>query len=651
MSRFSLAKIVMVLQVLCCFTKMHAQNVETDSLKKALSGTNDEFKRVKILESLSYAYLASYPDTALQYALQGLDLAREINSAKGEAICTNALGNVYFHTGDNVKALEMYLKYLRMKENLKDNANLSVAFYNIASAYTEEKDYENALAYVLKAKREDEKKKDSSSILYDLYSLGSIYGRMENKDSALYYTAQCYRFANQLDDKNMMGAILNLFGETFFSMDSMKKATEYYMLSIPFTEIVNDNEVLTSNYFGLAKVFKAQGLFDSAVYYGRKACQLAIEAPFFKQVLETSIFLTDIFAVQKRFDSAYTYQKLSINTKDSLYNAEAERKVQNMKLQEQQRQNLIETAQIKFRNKIKLYAATFLAIVLLVTALIFARNYKRKKKDNALLKKTLADLTSTQSQLIQSEKMASLGELTAGIAHEIQNPLNFVNNFSEVNNELIEELKSQKSTLNSAEQDEILNDIFQNNEKINHHGKRADAIVKGMLQHSRSTTSIKEPTDINKLADEYLRLAYHGLRAKDKSFNATLKTNYDERIDKINVIPQDIGRVILNLITNAFYAVDEKKKSGLESYEPTVSVITQKNADKIEIKVADNGNGIPKNIFDKIFQPFFTTKPTGQGTGLGLSLAYDIIKAHGGVIHVETNESQGSEFSIRLPIS
>jgi two-component system NtrC family sensor kinase len=265
------------------------------------------------------------------------------------------------------------------------------------------------------------------------------------------------------------------------------------------------------------------------------------------------------------------------------------------------------------------------------------------------LKQSLDNLKSTQAQLIQSEKMASLGELTAGIAHEIQNPLNFVNNFSEINNELIEEIKSQKSKLKSEEEDEILNDIFQNNEKIIHHGKRADAIVKGMLQHTRASTGKKEPTDINALADEYLRLSYHGLRAKDKTFNATLVTDLDESIGKISIVPQDIGRVLLNLFNNAFYAVAEKKKNANENYKPTVSVCTKKVDSKVEIHVKDNGVGIPQKVVNKIFQPFFTTKPTGQGTGLGLSLSYDIIKAHAGEIEVETKEGEGSEFIVHLP--
>jgi signal transduction histidine kinase len=276
-------------------------------------------------------------------------------------------------------------------------------------------------------------------------------------------------------------------------------------------------------------------------------------------------------------------------------------------------------------------------------------DFRRLEAAKLQVEKTLIDLQVTQKQLVQSEKMASLGELTAGIAHEIQNPLNFVNNFSEVSTELVKEMVQEVDKGNTDEVKAIANDVVQNLEKINHHGQRASDIVKGMLQHSRSSSGVKEPTDINALADEYFRLAYHGLRAKDKTFNATMKTDFDESIGKIDIIPQDIGRVVLNLITNAFYAVNEKSKQGIADYEPTVSVVTKKVNHQVEIRVTDNGNGIPANIVDKIFQPFFTTKPTGQGTGLGLSLSYDILKAHRGELKVETAEGEGSTFNIELP--
>ena len=341
-------------------------------------------------------------------------------------------------------------------------------------------------------------------------------------------------------------------------------------------------------------------------------------------------------------------------------------------------------ANLESQNRIASLSRNFLigiaALLVLVAAGLYNR-FRYKKKANLVLEKTLTDLKSTQTQLVQSEKMASLGELTAGIAHEIQNPLNFVNNFSEVNTELIDEAGEEMDKGNISEAKIILNDIIANEEKINHHGKRADAIVKGMLQHSSRGNGKKEPTDINALADEYLRLSYHGLRAKDKSFNATMITDYDESIGKINIIPQDIGRVILNLINNAFYASSAVAVAKVDAaplppqgggsdpdykHVPTVWVSTKRintplgsQADRVlgtkfgggevVIKVKDNGPGIPQKILDKIFQPFFTTKPTGQGTGLGLSLSYDIVKAHGGEIKVETKEGEGTEFIISLP--
>jgi two-component system NtrC family sensor kinase len=289
------------------------------------------------------------------------------------------------------------------------------------------------------------------------------------------------------------------------------------------------------------------------------------------------------------------------------------------------------------------------AILLEETIQELEQKRKAVEESNLALEKSLVELKAAQQQLIQSEKMASLGELTAGIAHEIQNPLNFVNNFSEVSKELLDEMKSALDEGNENAAKALANDIIQNLEKIYSHGKRADAIVKGMLQHSRASGSQKIPTHINALADEYLRLAFHGLRAKDKTFNATLETRYDEAIGPVNMIPQDIGRVLLNLLTNAFYAVSEKNKLYQSSYQPTVWLTTQDYGDMVSIIVKDNGNGIPANIIEKIFQPFFTTKPSGQGTGLGLSLAYDIIQAHHGELNVTTKEGEYTAFTIRLP--
>ena len=347
--------------------------------------------------------------------------------------------------------------------------------------------------------------------------------------------------------------------------------------------------------------------------------------------------------LQQLLDSIEQSGHLSVDEKDALAK----------KIKEVDKE--IEITSFKLERTEKVKRTT--AILLEETIEELEQKRKAIEETNATLHQSLQELKAAQAQLIQSEKMASLGELTAGIAHEIQNPLNFVNNFSEVSTELVDEMNDEIDKGNLADAKQIAQDLKQNLEKINHHGKRAGDIVKGMLQHSRNTSNTtKEPTDINKLADEYLRLAYHGLRAKDKSFNATMKTNFDKSlsadeagIGNINIIPQDIGRVILNLITNAFYVVNEKKKSGIEGYEPTVSISTKKENNKVLITVKDNGNGIPQKILDKIFQPFFTTKPTGQGTGLGLSLAYDIVKAHGGNLLVTTKENEGTEFTIQLP--
>jgi signal transduction histidine kinase len=304
-----------------------------------------------------------------------------------------------------------------------------------------------------------------------------------------------------------------------------------------------------------------------------------------------------------------------------------------------------------------------IALIAVIVGVSYYRSYSLQKENKVLeekvkhrttqLQRSLEELKTTQTQLIQSEKMASLGELTAGIAHEIQNPLNFVNNFSEVNGELIEEVEAERHKVNGERDEvleaELLKDIKQNNEKISLHGKRADSIVENMMQHSRISSGQKEATDINALCDEYLKLSYHGLRAKDKSFNADFRTEFDQSIGKINIIPQDIGRVLLNLYNNAFYAVNEKKQKLNGTFEPVVNVSTKNENGNIVIKVADNGNGIPQKIVDKIFQPFFTTKPTGEGTGLGLSLSYDIVKAHGGEIKLESEEGEGSDFTIHLP--
>jgi len=393
--------------------------------------------------------------------------------------------------------------------------------------------------------------------------------------------------------------------------------------------------------------------------YANRSLSFGQGSHFSSGLLKSSEILVGLYKSTNNNDSVLKYLNLIISLKDSLYNQEKERlKVfTNITYNEEIKSKDADAAHIRSQNNLKylLLLAGLLADIIITIILVLSN--RSKQKANVILQhqkqrveSTLSELKSTQQQLIQSEKMASLGELTAGIAHEIQNPLNFVNNFSEVNKELLGELKEQLNKGNIEDSNTIANAIEANEEKINHHGKRADAIVKGMLQHSKSNIGVKEQTDINALCDEYLRLAYHGLRAKEKNFNVKLETDFDATIGKINIIPQDIGRVVLNLINNAFYAVNEKKKIR-KDFQPIVTITTKKTGSDVLIKIKDNGNGISQNIVDKIFQPFFTTKPTGEGTGLGLSLSYDIIKSHGGEIKVETVDGEGTTFVVVLPIS
>jgi signal transduction histidine kinase len=496
--------------------------------------------------------------------------------------------------------------------------------------------------------------------------IGESYFHLNQIDSALEYIQISY----DLDKNDADHWVIPYFYMAHINSkkEQFKEALGYYRDGIRVSYATVD---LIDGYVGIADVFKKTGQADSSIYYANKAFAAGQKASLLTpKLIEASSLLTEIYTAKHNQDSAFKYQGIMLAMKDSLFSREKVKQMENLSFNEQMRQQEILAEQEHWRNKIKIFALlTGLFIVLLIAFMLW-RNNRHKQKAYALLhkqkqetdiqkakaEKTLEELRATQSQLIQSEKMASLGELTAGIAHEIQNPLNFINNFSEVNSELIDELHDERKKQNRdfKNEDDILNDIKENEQLISFHGKRADAIVKGILQHSRTSSGQKELTDINALTDEYLRLAYHGLRAKDKSFNATMKTNFDETIGNINIIPQDIGRVILNLITNAFYAAPLPPEGGFKDpaykHEPTVWVSTKKVGDKVQISIRDNGPGIPSHIVDKIFQPFFTTKPTGEGTGLGLSLSYDIVKAHGGELKVETKEGEGAEFTINLPV-
>ncbi|MDQ6761020.1 MAG: ATP-binding protein, partial [Bacteroidota bacterium] len=485
-------------------------------------------------------------------------------------------------------------------------------------------------------------------------------------DSALYYFKKSLKAYENTEN---VPYALNDIGRTYTKKGNYDLAREYHSKALSLAKKINGQLDMVHSYLGLGDNFYKTGDYNSAINAYEKARSTASVINSKEQLKEAYQGLATTYAAMKDFSDAFKYQTLYTDIKDTLINIDIARKVTNLQtnFEIQKKQNQIDiltkndALRILELKRQRFVRDTLIAslVFVFVVAFILFKLYKKVGRRTMQLRRSLEELKATQAQLIQSEKMASLGSLTAGIGHEIQNPLNFVNNFSELNVELLKELEEGPITkLTDADKtdvDEIIRDLRQNMEKINHHGKRADAIIKGMLQHSRKNTGQMESTNINALADEYLRLSYHGLNPKDKSFKIDIDTNYDDALSsnegKIETNPQDFGRVLLNLYNNAFYSMTEKKKQLGENYQPLLTVVTQKLHDKIVVRVKDNGGGIPQKVLDKIFQPFFTTKPTGQGTGLGLSLSYDIIKAHGGDLKVRTEEGEFAEFIIDIPAS
>ena len=617
--------------------------------KKMLAAATNDTTRSMLMGGLGLGYEGINTDSSLKYGRASLQLAEKSGYAHYISRALAGLSGILRQQGKFVEALEVLYKALAIAQQHDFKEDIARSYRRLGAVYFELENYTKAVQLDRSALDIDNGLHLRSTQI-DHFFLASAFMRLNSLDSALAHITM---------PKDTLPVIKTFFygtlGSIYFKMGNYPAADIFYHKSYDSSLAINDFGEAATACNGLTEMYLKLNNLDSAVYFAKGGFTFGQKVSFKKEVMKAAGTLAKIYELTQPA-LALAYLKMADSVKERLYGISTIEAIQNQISQEQERQNELEDAKKSFQNRLRWYAASASLLGLAIIAFILYRNNKQKQKVNLALQQqkeelesTLTELKLTQSQLIQSEKMASLGELTAGIAHEIQNPLNFVNNFSEVNKELLVEMKDEMQRGNYDEAKEIIDDVIGNEEKINHHGKRADAIVKGMLQHSRSSSGQKEPTDINKLADEYLRLAYHGLRAKDKSFNATMKTDFDKSIGNINIIPQDIGRVILNLITNAFYAVDEKKKSGIANYTPTVTVATKKINDKTEIRVTDNGNGIPENVIDKIFQPFFTTKPTGKGTGLGLSMSYDILKAHGGELKVETKAQTETNFTIVLP--
>ena len=619
-------------------TKLLEESLALFENLKDLRGQSDIYEYFGII----HRSLGDY-EGSLNWLFKSLELRPKIGYTEGESLSMYHLGVTYKYLGSYEQALDQFLKSLAIAQLNKYWVPASYSLNNIGLIYLETGDYVKALEYFYQSLAMRRESGDKWGEAGCLDNIGFCHFKMKQYEKAIDFCTQSLEICEAINDQKGQGNSVFHLGNIHEKSGQYARALDCYTRSLKIRREIEDKKGEAEITLFLAELYADDDFEANDI---GKAFELVNDALKLGNEIRANDLLADIhygfYEICKKtrlYNDALVHLETYINLEKEIHNAAITQKTINLEISHRVEKSRQEAEIYRLRN--------------IELASLYEESKKQKEEIEVQKKNVddaLVELKSTQAQLIQAEKMASLGELTAGIAHEIQNPLNFVNNFSEVSSELLDEMKIELSSGNRPQAIMIAEDVKQNLEKIIYHGKRADSIVKGMLQHSRASTQQKEPTDINVLADEYLRLSYHGLRAKDNFFNVTMQTDFDETIGKINIIPQDIGRVLMNLFTNAFYSVNEKKKKQGENCEPVISVKTKKINDKIQITVRDNGNGIPKKVLDKIYQPFFTTKPTGQGTGLGLSLSYDIVKAHGGEIKVETKEGEGAEFIIQLPI-
>ncbi|MCL6257632.1 tetratricopeptide repeat protein [Aquiflexum sp. TKW24L] len=623
------------------------------------------------------AAMGNFQESILNFQ-EALKYFHEINDLTGEANILSNLGSIYFMTGNSSRALELHFESLKISEEIDNKLRIGTSLNNIGTVY--QKNSSNlieALTFFKKSLEVFQGIDHTPGIATSAMNIGEIYYKELKYDSAIYF----HQLALELCDGTIDATFpLTQLGEINGEMGNFQKAFGFHRRSLEISERLDAKFDLTQGLLGLAKTQRKRGDFEAAILTLERAKLLAIETDAKDELVDVYLNLAEIEAITGDYKAAYENEINAKGVKEEIAKSSTDQMIRQLQFdfeldkKEAEIELLQKDTELKnaavFNQRIIIFTSLGGLLMFVIISISLYRNNLSKQKANRLLQiqkeeihvqrenveSAFEQLKSAQAQLIQSEKMASLGELTAGIAHEIQNPLNFVNNFSEVSSEMIVEIQEARTKkqdrIDVELENEILRDVKRNLEKITFHGKRADAIVKGMLEHSRKSSGEKVPTDLNNLSDEFLRLSYHGMLAKDKTFTGVFKTNFDPDLPKVNVIPQDIGRVLLNIINNAFQAVNNSEFIIQNSeLKPLVTVSTKNLGDKIEISIGDNGPGIPDSIKDKIFQPFFTTKPTGQGTGLGLSLSYDIIKSYGGEIDVVSVVGEGSEFKISLPIS
>lgn len=668
-----------------------AQQALMDSLKQELVHTENDTVRLVIFGSLANLYSEAIPDSSYRYADAMLGLARKMGYRLEEAYALGEIGYSLGNVGNYPRSLQTLLSAISIAEDPASEKHILPARFKACDEFTDrtkpagkqrmvrrskitqylaniygKADYhEKALFYIRTDLPIAEQAESLSNLCVHNIMKGRVYMAFQKNDSALRCFEDAYEVANQIGYKRLKGSILLNIGRIYLAEGKEAIAKDYFRKARDTSTVTEYFRGVVASHLALADVYRNSGQLDSALHYARSGLPVAYALNAPDLLLRSFKALTEYYTITHSSDSTVKYQALIIRINDSLFNSKQAQQFQNIDVEEQQRQQQIEAAQVAYRAKFRTYLLLAGLAIFSFIALILWRSARQRKLANELLSKQKAELESTvhtlrktQSQLVQSEKMASLGELTAGIAHEIQNPLNFVNNFSEVNKELIGELKGEADKGNLVGVKSIASDLADNEEKIIQHGRRADAIVKSMLQHSRTGSTTKEPTDINKLVEKYARLVYHsglpggqGRWEGDKEFKVSMELDYDPGAGQVTVMPQEIGKVLINLLNNAFYAVAERARSVTDqSYTPRVRVSTRRSDRCVSVTVTDNGNGIPEHLLDKIFQPFFTTKPAGQGTGLGLSLSYDIItKGHGGEFKVSSAQGGGASFEFTLP--
>ncbi|MEP7323873.1 MAG: ATP-binding protein [Saprospiraceae bacterium] len=657
-------------------TSGHAQPTKyiIDSFIRLLNNhSSDDSVKVDLFASLSIATKSSDPYQSIMYLNEALRITQKIKNKDQEAGIRIMLGFAQMSVGESIKSIEHFQAILDIDKLNTSTRNMALDF--IGLNYKNQGDLDKALEYAKKADKY--KTDDPRNTVLCPWNYGDIYYKKNQLDSALKYARISFQKQSLVPDFVMLQfapQISSLLGNIYIKLNQKDSALFYINSALSAASVHADDIYLSINQpvseieclLSLAKWFDQWGTADSLIACASRAYQIADKIHNYDYLMQSAQSLKDTYLKEKKYEQALKFNDLAISAKDSLQGLDKVKKTQALhydyQLKEQQlvdlKNQLALKSKIRFISFVGLFSIIFSGLLYRMV-LLRKRTITTLNEQNVLIEsqksqlhQTITDLHEKQTQLIHAEKMASLGELTAGIAHEIQNPLNFVNNFSEINLELISELEEETEIehRNTKNEVDIIFLIKHNSKKINHHGKRAETIVRSMLEHSQSRPGVKVETNINALAEEYLKLSYHAIRAKEKEFNANLITDLDPSIPLLSIIPSDIGRVLINIFNNAFYSMNEKEKKSGNVYHPTLKIKSSLKDHQISLIIRDNGQGIPEKIRSKIFQPFFTTKSTGNGTGLGLSLSYDIItKAHQGVVTVDSVEGEYSEFSILLP--